>query len=114
DLDKYIVKHVKPGGNYMDVPPEVPSKRIRRLQKEGGRTTFYGRMDPNKASYTINTYYNRPNGGCFIHYSKDRLITTREALRLQSFPDSYKLISSSQHGKRTIVGNAVPPILAEV
>ena len=113
ELDEYIIKHVKPGGNYMDIPPTVPSKRIKRLQKEGGRTTFYGRMDPEKSSYTINTYFNRPNGGCFIHYSHDRLITTREALRLQSFPDSYQLVSSSQHGKRTIVGNAVPPLLAE-
>lgn len=114
DLDKYIVKHVTPGGNYMDVPKEVNSKRIRRLQETGGHTTCYGRLDPLKPSYTINTYFNRPNVGCNIHYSEDRLITVREALRLQSFPDSYKLISTSKQGKNQIVGNAVPPMLAQV
>ena len=114
ELDKYIISHVKPGGNYMDIPPDVNSVRIRRLQKEGGHTTCYGRLSPNKPSYTINTYFNRPNVGCNIHYSENRLITVREALRLQSFPDSYRIVSSSKQGRNLIVGNAVPPLLAEV
>lgn len=114
DLDKYIISHVKPGGNYMDIPKDVNSKRIQRLQRDGGHTTCYGRMLPNEPSYTINTYFNRPNVGCNIHYSQDRLITVREALRLQSFPDSYQIISTSKQGRNLIVGNAVPPLLAEV
>lgn len=114
ELDKYIISHVKPGGNYMDIPKDVDSKRIKRLQRDGGHTTCYGRMLPAEPSYTINTYFNRPNVGCNIHYSEDRLITVREALRLQSFPDHYKVISSSKQGKNLIVGNAVPPMLAEV
>lgn len=114
ELDKYIVEHVKPGGNYMDIPPDVKSSRIRRLQREGGHTTCYGRMKPDEPSYTINTYFNRPNVGCNIHYREDRLITVREALRLQSFPDSYVVVSSSKQGRNLIVGNAVPPMLAEV
>lgn len=113
-LDEYICKHVKQGGNYMDIPDDVPSVRIRRLKREGGHTTCYGRMLPNKPSYTINTYFNRPNVGCNIHYKYDRLITLREAMRLQTFPDSYKFVSSSEQGKRLIVGNAVPPRLAYV
>lgn len=113
-LDKYIISHVKPGGNYMDIPSSVKSKRIQRLQKNGGHTTCYGRLSPDKPSYTINTYFNRPNVGCNIHYSEDRLITVREALRLQSFPDSYTIVSSSKHGRNLIVGNAVPPLLANV
>ena len=114
ELDKYRCSHVKPGGNYNDIPKDVPSKRIKRLQREGGHTTCYGRMLPDEPSYTINTYFNRPNVGCNIHYSQDRLITVREALRLQSFPDSYQIISSSKQGRNLIVGNAVPPLLAEV
>lgn len=114
ELDKYIISHVKPGGNYMDIPSDVNSERIRRLQRDGGHTTCYGRLAPDKPSYTINTYFNRPNVGCNIHYEKNRLITVREALRLQSFPDSYKIVSSSKQGRNLIVGNAVPPLLAEV
>lgn len=114
ELDEYIVKHVKPGGNYMDIPTDVRSARIRRLQEEGGHTTCYGRLAPDKPSYTINTYFNRPNVGCNIHYKGNRLITVREALRLQSFPDDYEIVSSSKKGKNLIVGNAVPPILAGI
>lgn len=114
ELDKYIVSHVKPGGNYMDIPPEVNSSRIKRLQRDGGHTTCYGRLKPDAPSYTINTYFNRPNVGCNIHYKENRLITVREALRLQSFPDSYIVVSSSKQGRNLIVGNAVPPMLAEV
>ena len=55
-----------------------------------------------------------PNVGCNIHYKADRLITVREALRLQSFPDDYVIVSSSKQGRNLIVGNAVPPMLAGV
>lgn len=113
-LDEYICKHVKPGGNYMDIPDEVNSVRIKRLKKDGGHTTCYGRMNPDKPSYTINTYFNRPNVGCNIHYEQERLITVREAMRLQTFPDDYVFVSKSKQGKNLIIGNAVPPKLAEV
>lgn len=112
ELDKFIVAHVKPGGNYMDIPNTVNSVRIQRLQRERGHTTCYGRMHPDKPSYTINTFFNRPNVGCNIHYSQNRLITVREALRLQSFPDNYTLVTKSKKAKNLIVGNAVPPKLA--
>lgn len=113
-LDQYICHHVKPGGNYMDIPDEVDSVRIKRLKRDGGHTTCYGRMLPEKPSYTINTYFNRPNVGCNIHYKYDRLITLREAMRLQTFPDDYEFVCKSKQGKNLIVGNAVPPQLAFV
>jgi len=114
ELDRYIISHVKPGGNYMNIPKSVKSARIRRLQENGGHTTCYGRLDPYQPSYTINTYFNRPNVGCNIHYKYDRLITVREALRLQSFPDSFRVVSKSKLGRNLIVGNAVPPLLAQI
>lgn len=113
ELDRYIVAHVKPGGNYNDIPDEVPSERIRRLKRDGGHTTCYGRLLAEKPAYTINTYFNRPNVGCNIHYSYDRLMTIREALRFQSFPDTYRLVCKSKTSKHLIVGNAVPPVLAK-
>lgn len=111
--DLQIIKAVKPGGNYMDVPPKIATKRILSFQKTGGRTTTYGRLDSNQTPYTINTHFNRPNVGCNIHYSDDRLITIREALRIQSFPDSFTLQSSNKRNYYLQVGNAVPPLLAK-
>lgn len=112
ELDKQIISYVKPGGNYMDVPDSVPSNRIKTFKKTGGRTTCYGRLLPEKPAYTINTHFNRPNVGCNIHYSENRLITVREAMRLQSFPDDYVIHSTTKRGYHTVVGNAVPPILS--
>ena len=114
ELDKYIISHVKPGGNYKDIPKDVNSERIKRLQREGGHTTCYGRLRASEPSYTINTYFNRPNVGCNIHFSENRLITVREALRLQSFPDVFEIVSSNKQGRNLIVGNAVPPLLATI
>ena len=111
-LDEYIISHVRPGGNYMDVPSDVPSERIRRLQRDGGHTTCYGRLKCDMPAYTINTYFNRPNVGCNIHYNENRLITVREAMRLQSFPDTYIVVSTSKQARNLIIGNAVPPKIA--
>ncbi|MCX2678850.1 DNA cytosine methyltransferase [Galbibacter sp. EGI 63066] len=111
--DKEIIKHVKPGGNYMDVPDEVSTKRIMYFKSTGGRTTTYGRLDPKKPNYTLNTHFNRPNIGCNIHYEEDRMITIREGLRFQSFPDDFHLISKTKRNYYVQVGNAVPPLLSK-
>jgi DNA (cytosine-5)-methyltransferase 1 len=111
--DKQIIKHVKPGGNYMDIPDEVSTKRIMYFKSTGGRTTTYGRLDPEKPNYTLNTHFNRPNIGCNIHYNEDRMITIREGLRFQSFPDDFHLISKTKRNYYVQVGNAVPPLLSK-
>lgn len=111
--DKEIISHVKPGGNYMDIPDRVSTKRIMYFKSTGGRTTTYGRLDPEMPNYTINTHFNRPNIGCNIHYEEDRMITIREGLRFQSFPDDFQLISKTQRNYYVQVGNAVPPLLSK-
>lgn len=111
--DKEIISHVKPGGNYLDIPDSVSTKRIMYFKSTGGRTTTYGRLDPEMPNYTINTHFNRPNIGCNIHYEEDRMITIREGLRFQSFPDDFQLISKTQRNYYVQVGNAVPPLLSK-
>lgn len=111
--DMEIIKSVPPGGNYIDVPDEIATKRIMKFKMTGGRTTTYGRLHPNEPAYTINTYFDRPNVGCNIHYSQDRLITIREGLRLQSFPDDFIVHSTTKRNYYFQVGNAVPPLLAQ-
>lgn len=113
ETDMKIIKSVSPGGNYMNVPDEIATKRIMNFKKTGGRTTTYGRLHPDRPAYTINTHFNRPNVGCNIHYSQDRLITIREGLRLQSFPDNFILYSTTKRNYYLQVGNAVPPLLSQ-
>lgn len=112
DLDMQMVKNIPEGGNWKNIPENIinKSKRLQGIKKSGGRTTLYGRLKYNKPSYTITTYFNRPGNGCYIHPSKNRVITTREAARLQSFPDSYYFFGN-QRDKLNQIGNAVPPII---
>lgn len=47
-----------------------------------------------------------------IHPEEDRVITVREAARLQGFPDSFKFHPTVWHSFR-MIGNSVSPIIAE-
>lgn len=116
ELDQQVVRHVPPGGNWRDLPEGFASQRIQQIRDsaaagEGSRSTYYGRLQLGRPSYTISTYFNRPGNGCFIHPTAARLITVREAARLQSFPDSFRF-SGKGRARFLQVGNAVPPLLA--
>lgn len=116
ELDMMVVHAVPPGGNWKDIPVNVPSKRIQQIRESyarglGSRSTYYGRLLPDKPAYTINTYFNRPGNGCHIHYSQERVLSQREAARLQSFPDSYTFYGA-QGSINNQIGNAVPPLLS--
>lgn len=83
-------------------------------------------LDSNKRNYTVlnpkgqsPTVVTMPDD--FIHYSAHRAMTVREMARLQSFDDSFIFQGKRQTGgnKRkseipqfTLVGNAVPPLMA--
>jgi DNA (cytosine-5)-methyltransferase 1 len=109
--DLQIVRHIPPGGNYQDIPDSISTGRVMKFKQTGGRTTTYGRLHPDRPSYTINTYFRRPNVGCNFHYSEPRLITPREAMRLQSMPDHWELMFTSQDARNALIGNAVPPLM---
>jgi len=111
-LDSEFIKHIPPGGNYQDIPDEISTERVMKFKSTGGRTTTYGRLHPDRPSYTINTYFRRPNVGCNFHYSQPRLITPREAMRFQCFPDNFQIHFNSQDERNAYIGNAVPSLLA--
>lgn len=115
-LDREVVKAVPPGGNWRDLPMDFDSQRIVQIREsaargEGSRSTYYGRLRWDRPSYTISTYFSRPGNGCFIHPTAPRLISIREAARLQGFPDSWRFAGRGR-SRFLQVGNAVPPVLA--
>ena len=112
ETDSMLIMHVPPGGNYKDIPDEVAPGRVLNFKRTGGRTTTYGRLHPDRPSYTINTYFRRPNVGCNFHYSESRLITPREAMRFQSIPDDIELSFGAQDQRNALIGNAVPPLMS--
>lgn len=109
--DLRMVRSIPPGGNWKNIPADIPSKRLEQIRRSGGRTTLYGRLSLEKPSYTITTYFNRPGNGTYIHPIHDRVISAREAARFQSFPDNY-VFHGSKGSLCKQIGNAVPPLLA--
>ena len=113
DLDLEMIKNVPQGGSWKDIPMETveKSQRLKRITQTGGRTTLYGRIDYEKPSYTITTYFNRPGNGTYVHPVHERVLSVREAARFQGFKDDYYFYGNkTQHLKQ--IGNAVPTLLA--
>lgn len=79
--------------------------------QSGGREGKYRRLQAERPSPTILAHMARDTSG-FIHPYYNRMLTVREAARLQSFDDRYVFLGS-QYQQFRQVGNAVPPLLAE-
>ena len=76
--------------------------------------------DPQRTQSTIyiRLQYDEPSGtvvnvrkSMWIHPTKNRAISVREAARLQTFPDSF-VFCGTKDVQYQQVGNAVPPIMA--
>lgn len=80
------------------------------LRPPSGYNTTYKRQVWIEPAGTVATTYGMISGCRNVHPIATRALTTREALRLQSFPDSFKL-TGTEGTIRTVIGNAVPPLL---
>jgi DNA (cytosine-5)-methyltransferase 1 len=79
-----------------------PISRFRKLEPSGLCNTLRAGTDSARGAHTSP----RP-----IHPFLARVITVREAARLHSYPDWFRLHATKWHGCRQI-GNSVPPLLA--
>ena len=90
---------------------------LRPICHQEGHTypAVYGRIDGNKPAGTITTGFSSPGRGRFIHPNEPRMITVREAARVQSFPDWYFLpaeqLGLNRINLTKIIGDAVPALM---
>jgi DNA (cytosine-5)-methyltransferase 1 len=92
-----------PEGGRLPPPEELPED-IRR--SNFGNT--YKRLHREKPALTM-----VPGNNAFpVHPILNRSLTPREAARIQTFPDSY-IFEGDRRNQCILVGNAVPPLLAE-
>jgi len=98
------VSSIKPGESLKDLPKE--------LQSKSGYSGAYGRLDFEMVSPTITRWVFHPGSGRFGHPREARLITIREAARIQSFSDDFRF-TGTYIEKAHQVGNAVPPLLMQ-
>lgn len=103
-IERY--RHIKQGENWSAIPQHLMTNYTNTHNCHSG---IYKRLNSTKPSVVISNY--RKN--MLIHPFADRGLSVREAARLQSFPDDFifeGLITYTQQQ----IGNAVPPMLAEV
>lgn len=112
----------RPGGSYLDWPVELLEPRM-RADVAAGRARYgavYGRMRWCGVAPTVTAQFN-PGGGRFGHPDVARVLSMREAARLQTFPDEFRFVdvdaadwSRLESFRRVyrLIGNAVPPLFA--
>jgi len=105
-----IIRNIpRDGGSRRCLPKKLWLTCHKKLEQSGlpGAASVYGRMWWDRPAPTITTRCINPSSGRFLHPEQDRAITLREAMRLQTIPDTVTL-----EGPRTRlacqVGNAVP------
>lgn len=104
------LKHIPQGGSWRDIPFDLLPAGLKRARRSD-HTKRYGRLHPDALCSTVLTKCD-PHWGSFFHPTQDRIISIREAARIQSFPDSYQF-SGSITQQYEQVGNAVPPLLGK-
>ncbi len=81
------------------------------LRTRDGYGSAYRRLQRDAQALTITTWMFHPGSGMFTHPLEDRVITVREAARLQSFQDEFRFVGR-YHSKCRQVGNAVAQLVA--
>ena len=104
------LKYIPQGGSWRDIPFELLPAGLKRARRSD-HTKRYGRLHPDALCSTVLTKCD-PHWGSFVHPTQDRIISVREAARIQSFPDNYVFAGNITQQYEQI-GNAVPPLLGK-
>ena len=98
------IASLEPGQGLKNLPKEIRPK--------SGYSGAYGRLDFEMVAPTITRWFFHPGSGRFCHPREVRLLTIREAARLQSFSDDF-IFTGTYIEKSHQVGNAVPPLIMQ-
>ena len=104
DLIRSIPKN---GGGRLDLSDRT---QLACHKNFGGFSDVYGRMSWDDVAPTITGGCCNPSKGRFLHPTKNRSITLREAALLQSFPRDYFFsLNRGKYSAAEMIGNALPP-----
>jgi len=100
-----LIERIPEGGGLENVD--------RKYHPKSHYSQAYGRLHRHGLARTITTWFQNAGSGRFIHPIEPRTLTIREAARLQGFSDDFEFCGTLEDQMR-LVGNAVPPLLAQV
>jgi DNA (cytosine-5)-methyltransferase 1 len=103
--DAKAFRAMQPGATYRDVPQNLRRYRSDIFDDK------YKRLEWGGLSRTITAHIAK-DAYWYIHPSEDRMLSIREAARIQTFPDWFRFAGYPTVQLRQI-GNAVPPALAQ-
>lgn len=115
--DTALFSRMRPGARFADEDVQRamieinPHHRLRKYAVDKFKDKLH-RLDPERPAWTVTAHLSKD---CykFIHHRQPRTISVREAARLQSFPDWFHFDGVSMIEGFRLIGNAVPPLLAE-
>ena len=110
DINLQRLKFIPQGGSWRDIPFDLLPAGLQRARRSD-HTKRYGRLHPGSLCSTVLTKCD-PHWGSFFHPTQDRVVSVREAARIQSFPDRYTFTGSITQQYEQ-VGNAVPPLMGK-
>lgn len=107
-IKKMIAMVPKDGGSRSDLPEKYKLKC--HTKTNVGFNDVYGRLKWDAVSSTITGGCLNPSKGRFLHPTKNRCISAREAAILQSFPINYSFPTDIPRVELALlIGNALPP-----
>lgn len=107
-----FMRYVPPGGNWRQIPDELKREAMNgAYSADGGRMGFYRRLTWFEPSPTLVTHP-AMKATMMVHPWEDRPLSVREYLRIQGFPDDWRVVVPVQNAYR-LFGEAVPVPLAK-
>lgn len=98
---------IKPGENFHALSKEMKENTYTNVERT--QNTVYLRLKYDEPSGTVINV----RKSMWIHPELNRAVSIREAARLQTFPDSFRFYGPKD-AEYQQVGNAVPPMLAQI
>ena len=109
-------KMIPEGGSWKSIPYDLLPDRWKKIRDNMPKyhyPNFFRRYARTDVSGTITAAF-KPENAAVWHPIEGRIFSVREIARIQTFPDDFTFEGKNVKSKYKQIGNAVPPLFAEL